>query len=314
MKNLLFLTNYENIIPQRITDKESIDINIIRNELEKQNIESDVKTYEALNKEPHIVNDFNFVFYASSQKPKYKEFILDHLINIQSQGIMLIPGIEHFIAHENKSFQTIFLNNRNFNCVNSRVISNYEEGIRYLNEKKLPLVVKTSDGWGSKGVKLIKSRIKFKLFLFQNLKERYHGTKGLGKIVVQEYIQNLEGDWKILIFGNKIAGLYRLNRKNDFRASGSGKFQFKEVPENILNFASEVKEELKVPCCSLDVFETKEGPVLGEFQTLHFGLTTALKCNFHYELKNRIYNKINGPINVDKEIANEIIKIIKNDS
>jgi glutathione synthase/RimK-type ligase-like ATP-grasp enzyme len=314
MKKILFLTNYENIIPQRITDKESIDINLIRTELQKQNIESDVKTYEDLNKESHIVNDFNFVFYASSQKPEYKYFILDHLINMQSQGVVLIPGIEHFIAHENKSFQTIFLQNKKIPYVNSRVISNYEEGMRYFNENNLPFVVKTSDGWGSRGVKLIKNRIKFKYFMLRNLKDRYHGSKGLGKIVVQEYLKDLEGDWKILIFGNKIAGLYRLNRKNDFRASGSGQIQFEDVPEYILNFAFEVKEELKVPWCSLDVFDTKEGPVLGEFQTLHFGLTTALKCNFHYELKNKMYNKIDGPINIDKEIANEIVKIIKYES
>ncbi|MDD4156760.1 MAG: hypothetical protein PHY08_09330 [Candidatus Cloacimonetes bacterium] len=313
MKSVLFLTNYENIIPQRITDKEGINVNEIRKELKEESIDSDVLSYEDLNKDPNLVEEFDFVFYASSQKPKYKEFILDHIININYKGLKLIPEIEHFIAHDNKSFQSIFLSNAKFNYVNSRVISNYEEGIRYLNENKLPFVVKTSDGWGSNGVKLVDSRIKFKLFMLQNLKERYHGTKRLGKIIVQEFLENLEGDWKILIFGTKIAGLYRLNRKNDFRASGSGKFQFKEVPESILNFAFEVKDELKIPWCSLDIFETKEGPVLGEFQTIHFGLTTALKCNFHYELKNSQYYKIEGPINIDKEIANEVIKIVKSD-
>ena len=40
------------------------------------------------------------------------------------------------------------------------------------------------------------------------------------KFIVQNYIDGLSGDYKVLKYGSKFYSLYRKNRDNDFRASG----------------------------------------------------------------------------------------------
>lgn len=314
-KNLLIITNYMNLIPQRIKDKEGIDIYLIKEFLEKKGICVRTINYNELNSNLTIAKDYNFIYYASSQIDSYKSFILDHLMKFNLDLKVLIPGIEHFHAHENKVFQTIYLNSKNINYIKSRVISNYEEGQEYLKNSKYPLIVKTSRGYGSKGVRIIKNYFFGLFYLRKYLNNKYHNTKGLGKVIFQEFIPELEGDWKILVFGDKISGLYRKVRTNDFRASGSGKFEFKEIPKKILEFVSEIKNELNVPWASFDILEKDEKLYLGEYQIIHFGLTTALKCPFHYKKeKNKNYKIIKGPINIDFEIANEILKIINNEN
>ena len=61
------------------------------------------------------------------------------------------------------------------------------------------------------------------------------------KIIIQDYISGLDGDYKVLIYDKKYYVLRRYNCKNDFRASGSGIFVFEEnIPRAVLDFAEKV--------------------------------------------------------------------------
>lgn len=142
--------------------------------------------------------------------------------------------------------------------------------------------------------------------------EDYPGKK-IGKLILQDFISDLSGDWKILIFGNKVACLYRKTRENDFRASGSGNFQFLFPPKKILDFAFKAKKLLRCSWISLDIMETKSKIYLGEYQVTHFGLLTALNCPEHLERFKGEYIKKFGPIDVDQEIALGILSIIKHE-
>jgi hypothetical protein len=78
--------------------------------------------------------------------------------------------------------------------------------------------------------------------------------------------------------------LYRGVRDNDFRASGSGKFEFrKELPEGMLDFAYSIKEYFNVPNISLDIGFDGEKFHLIEFQFLYFGTKTLEKSQFYFE-------------------------------
>ena len=98
-------------------------------------------------------------------------------------------------------------------------------------------------------------------------------------LIVQPFIPGLHGDYKVLIFGRKYYTLYRKNRENDFRASGSGFFY--DVPleehEGLLNFARKITREIDFPIFGMDIaFDGKDYHLL-EFQVIHLGTPPLFK-------------------------------------
>lgn len=143
---------------------------------------------------------------------------------------------------------------------------------------------------------------------------RMSETDGFGSFVVQKFVPNLEGDWKVIIVGDAVAVLYRRVRENDFRASGSGMFEFNDPKESLLNFALAIKKKLDTPWVSLDIAEKNNHFVLLEFQTTHFGTLTVDKAPFHF-----LYNKGNwkrevGPVDMEFHLAEAIINFINRDT
>ena len=78
---------------------------------------------------------------------------------------------------------------------------------------------------------------------------KYDVTPLSTSLIIQTFIPGLQGDYKVLFFGDKYYMMYRKNREHDFRASGSGNFF--PVPENdhegLLNFARRVSKEIRLP-------------------------------------------------------------------
>ena len=106
--------------------------------------------------------------------------------------------------------------------------------------------------------------------------------KKFSLFVEQEFISELNHDFKVLIFGDRYFVLKRNVRKNDFRASGSGDFEFIEPPYEVLNFAKEVASKLDNPYLSLDIAQSDNGCHLIEFQATNFGPYTLLNSPSRY--------------------------------
>jgi hypothetical protein len=107
------------------------------------------------------------------------------------------------------------------------------------------------------------------------------------KFILQPYIPNLENDWKVLIFGEKVYILRRGVRKNDFRASGSH-VGYKAgsnsgFPIDHLDRLIELKNKIGLPNISIDyTFDGKKGYII-EFQGIYFGLSTHNYSDDYYE-------------------------------
>ena len=99
------------------------------------------------------------------------------------------------------------------------------------------------------------------------------------KFVIQNFVNGLGNDWKVLVYGEKFFVVRRPNRANDFRASGSGKPKYKfgknaEVPDGMLDFAYKVYTYYNVPMISLDIAYKDGEFYLIEMQFVAFGNTT----------------------------------------
>jgi len=332
MKKIYLLTNSCGLIPQRAYERESLNIDIIEEIFKKNNFEVIVLSFNKfVNGNYEIKN--NYFFYASSQFTSYKEYIQDILIYIESNGGIIIPNFSSFIAHENKMLQELEMKRLEIKSPSSYIVGTYEEGIEFLQKTNFPVIGKKSKGFGSKTVEKINSVEEGKKFLKKNLSDglifnveyfkwlykkwKYNTLypKEHGKVIFQEMIKNLEYDWKVLIFNDVCFVLKRFIKKDDFRASGSGLFDYQAIPSNeVLDFALETKRKLKIPFVSFDIVESDNQCFLIEYQSIHFGLLTALNAEVYYKYKNHCWNKYKKDLEVDYFFANAIIDFIKTEN
>lgn len=284
----------------------------------------------------YIGEDTVVLFTSSEDKyGLYKSFIEDIIYHLEKQGVDLIPGFEYLKAHNNKVAMELLRERTkcdSIKTIKSYVFGTLEELRNHLDYfSSFPVVLKSYTGAMSRGVafannkqqllKIAKSFSRSK-DLGQDLKELLRKLKYKGlyiresfyrnKFVVQNFIPELKNDWKVLVYGNKCFVLFRKNRKKDFRASGSGYFEFrKDLPQGMLNYALKIRKLFNVPNISLDVgFDGKLFHLI-EFQFLYFGTTTIEKSNFYFEKVNGEWLYIEKKADLEKTYADSIITYLK---
>ena len=292
--------------PQKLHETEGLDINKLTNHLNMMGFELYKMTYNDFLSDISNIDCSQYLFlYASSQYEAYKDYMEDILLYIVRNGGKIIPNFHLFKSHENKSYQELYKVQEKISSPNFNIIGTYEEGVEVLSKTKFPIIGKTVNGFGSKGVVQINSIKEGKRFLKKNLfsgidfnanglrvlgrrlKYKKQYPKKWGKLVFQEKINDVNHDWKILVFGDLFFCLKRSVRKNDFRASGSGIFDFNAIPpDNILKFADEIRDRLDTPWASLDIIIQGDDCYLIEYQALHFGLATLINNKFYYKFDN----------------------------
>ncbi len=275
-----------------------------------------------------------YVLYQSSEDRNlhYKSYIEDILLGLQLQGAILIPDFYVFRAHHNKVFMEILRDIYSLQAVKNirtHCFGTYED---FVASQAIPdgkLVLKQDAGAMSTGVFLANDKADAlksaqKISKTRSLKDelrnfaraiKHKGYKRDSwhrrKFVVQNFIPDLNDDWKVLVYGTKYYILNRQVRDNDFRASGSGKFAFLEnIPEGTLDFAQEIFNYLKVPNLSLDIAYDGRQFYLLEFQAIHFGTATIERSPFYFELNDNTWNIVHEKSILEREYAYSIVKFI----
>lgn len=282
----------------------------------------------------------------------YKEYIMDILLRLSDDGAILIPNLSFFRAHHNKVFAEIMrasFSKKELREPASITLGHYDEYLGVKHKISFPCIVKTSSGSGSKGVRMALSEVELEHTLKEMMRHTYRnqeytwiresGNKFPGyqikkigkklkgekrcaiqdepyrtnKVVIQKFIPGLSGDYKVLFFYGKYYVLKRENRDNDFRASGSGKFEYPEELEKIypiLEFARMVASEIKQPLISMDIAQNQEGEYLIEFQCLFFGTYTIQYSEWYFEHSNHEWKKVVEKSEVEKEYCRAIAQYI----
>lgn len=240
----------------------------------------------------------DIIIYTSSENEIIRTYLKNNLFHL-SCNTHLIPSYELLMAHEDKGFQEVIKRRKDFGNLKGQYFFDIED-----NSLPFPKVLKTTQGAGSSGVFLVNKKDDLKKirssFFKDDIKRRaingqrklklqsseyriYKYTKKKFNLFVeQKFIPDLKHDFKILIFGNRYFVLKRNVKKNDFRASGSGNFEFVEPPYEVLDFAKEVAKKLGNPYFSLDIAQSEHGCHLIEFQATNFGPYTLLNAPYRY--------------------------------
>lgn len=110
-----------------------------------------------------------------------------------------------------------------------------------------------------------------------------HAAPEKGYAYFQEFIPNNDGDYRIIVIGQKYAyGMKRLNRKNDFRASGSSSFLYEKLPDSMLEVAFDVAKTLKLQSVAFDFIRDEDNKPLIIEMSYAFGTTGSSKCKGYW--------------------------------
>jgi glutathione synthase/RimK-type ligase-like ATP-grasp enzyme len=289
-----------------------------------------------------------YVLYQTSEAPGtfYKRYIEDLVFFLEKQGAVTIPCHEYLKAHHNKVFMEFLrkgFNDESLKTIRSVCYGSWTDALNYAGD--YPAVIKQASGSGSKGVYLARNRRQYRknvkkagrtiiasgmsdlvTTFFKNqvkkfIKFLYPSRSGYvqyntapvsSAIIVQNFIEGLGGDYKVLYFGGKYYCLYRANRDNDFRASGSGRFF--DVPddeqEGLLDFAHRLTLEINFPVIGMDIGFDGKCYHLIEFQMIHLGTSALQRSAFWHEYTDGRWVRRDGSSILEIELARSLHEFI----
>jgi glutathione synthase/RimK-type ligase-like ATP-grasp enzyme len=323
------LTDYKGFFRQHMSDRVSMDKEKMKEVLVENGYSVCEYRYEEIANQKNVLKD-KIIIYTSSQNMRYKNYIDDLLYSLNKNNV-LIPNYDIFRSHENKGYQEIYKRELGIQSLRYQYYANETS----LSDTKsidisYPLIVKKTYGCSSSNVFLVESHNELRKLIkkinskhfFENFsikkfinehvlrKNQYYDEKYMGQFLLQEYIEGLQNDWKVLVFNDKYYALNREVRNNDFRASGSGKLSFNEPSEDILNYAKDIFSIMNVPFISLDIAYKNGNCYLIEFQGTHFGPYTIINSDSYFMQKDGEWIKIQKKSNFEHEYATSIVKFL----
>lgn len=153
-------------------------------------------------------------------------------------------------------------------------------------------------------LKLLKSTIR----LLVPTKKEKEMDREKGYIYFQEFIENNTFDIRVIVIGDKAFALKRLCRKDDFRASGSGRIIYdkNQIDINCIKIALDTSAKLDVQCMAYDfVFDNHNNPLIVEV-SYHFDSKAYDNCEGTW---NRDLIWIDEKVNPQTMIINNTIHV-----
>lgn len=324
-----------------------LNIDVIKEHFVNKGVECEIIPFEKLIDSLDTIKQGSTLFYSSIYNETYLQYIKDIILTIKliRPDLVVLPNYEQLNSLENKGFQECYKKHLGIEKVGGKYYGDAEDFFKDEDKIAYPFVLKKNKGALSSGVSLIHNQKEMKIFIKKekrkNLKERIafklNKRNSFQKdanlfpekhllernfesffqkrfsFVTQEFIPNLECDYKILIFGDKYYCLQRKTRSNDFRASGSGNFSFIDPPIQVLDFAKNINGLFKTPFISLDIgIDANNQCYLFEYQGTGFGPMTLTQSTYYFGKQNDEWVKTNEIPNLEKEYANAITYFLKN--
>ncbi len=273
-----------------------------------------------------------WVIYQSSQDRNllYKNYIDDVMLGLEWAGARLIPDYRQFRAHHNKVFMEMYRDlhpDQAIKGIQSRHFGCLEEFLEAIPSLNYPVIIKAAAGDQSKGVELIRhaGEAEAKARKISACSSVWEDFPSLGsdkpacesqnrrKFIVQTFIDGLDRDYKIVVFGDKYFVLMRPCAEGDFRASGTAipRSFAEELPPGLLDYAKSVFDGFNAPFASLDFFYNGKEFFLGEFQFLRFGAGSLINSTHHFIKQDGQWKAIAGRSRWEPQFVQAIHRYIQ---
>ena len=335
MKKILMIVDYEGKFRGGLPTTSSLNISKIITYFKEAGFEVETKKFNDVAN--NLFKEFpGYIIYTSVENTSYKMYLDDILFTLYSNGKNLIPRYELFRAHDNKAYQEILKQLCHIDSNPGKIYRKWDEIEADIKSFHYPLIIKNVSGSVGKAVFKIENELMLEQiydgFIFQHKSQSFNTKRKIKKklnykydkiwydrenqksyVIIQTFIPNLDGDWKILVFGDKYFVLKRGIRSGDFRASGSGILDFEiDPPEELLNFAEDIFHKLDTPFISLDIAMSDSNMChLIEYQALHFGPLTLTASKKYYTNLNGSWEKVVTDSELEKNYVDAYLSYIK---
>jgi glutathione synthase/RimK-type ligase-like ATP-grasp enzyme len=284
------------------------------------------------------------VFYTFSQKMLIREYIQDVVYALKLKNNILLPSYELLKCHEDKGFQELYRKHLGIAPLKAYYISDICEIDNY--DIEYPCVLKTIDGSNGRGVflahnkaellkqiKLATTTLGFfqKLDLLRRKHFRYKKTvkgwpefdaakdfhaykeyvKPTRNMVIQQFIPDLEFDFRVLAVYDHFYITKRHVKDGDFRASGTKLFDFDTGDvQKILNYAQGIHQKVNHPYLSMDIAVSGDKYYLLEYQALHFGNNVIKLSNGFYRIEDGNWTFVKNKSEINQVLAKGLIRYL----
>jgi glutathione synthase/RimK-type ligase-like ATP-grasp enzyme len=290
------------------------------------------------------------IIYQTSEAPGafYKRYIEDLIYILEKKGAVALPCYSLLKAHHNKVFMELMragFIDPDLKTIKSICFGSWTDARNY--NSAFPVVIKQASNSGGAGVFLARNKKEydrkvkkagevlianslqalFTDFIKSSAKKvilriypekskeivKYDVRPVSTSLIVQNFIPGLSGDYKVLFFGGKYYMMYRKNRENDFRASGSG--QFFPVPEQdhegLLNFARKLTSEIDFPIIGMDIGFDGSNYHMIEFQVVHIGTSALHRSKYWHEFQNGRWVRYDGLSDLEEEFSRAVCSFVE---
>ncbi len=271
------------------------------------------------------------------------------LFALEQAGINVFPDFNSGWHFDDKVGQKYLLEAIGAPLVASYIFYDKDEAMNWIETTTFPKVFKLAGGSGSKNVLLIKSKKKCKKLIkiafgkgfnqkniknqisddilrFKKFKNPIDILKAIarpfiksdfakkqkkekGYLYMQDFIPNNKYDIRVVIVNGKAAAEKRFVRKNDFRASGSGDFDYKGVNKDVISLAFKIAQKLRMKSIAFDfIFDKNNQPLIVEMSYV-FGTAGIRMAPGYWDSDLKWYEKEFKP---QEFIIKELLEEIKN--
>lgn len=253
------------------------------------------------------------------------------------------PSWNTWRHHRDKIYQHYLLEGADLPCPQTRVFWREEEALEFCRTAAYPFVTKLSNGRGSDSVALLRrgedaEKLVHRLFgegvdsldrQKLSFRERF-GRRALlnrirggatnddrehGYFLVQEFLPYNGFDTRVTVIGNRAFCYRRFNREGDFRASGSGKFDWDQAPIDpaAIRLGFEVARRLGTQSIAIDVLTRGEEKLIIEIN-FAFLQWPVLECPGQWELHGEDLRWIEGRMRPEDAIFDDFVSAIQSNN
>lgn len=190
---------------------------------------------------------------ATQQMAKSKIHFLEKVMNKTC-----IPSFDEIWTYEDKINTHYLYQKYNLPEIPTFITFSKNEAINYVNTTNYPFISKITTGSSSFGVEIIKTKkqalkIVNEVFGSAGRKNYWPYQRQKNYVYFQNFIPNASYDLRVMVVGKKLFGYYRYPKKGDFKASGAGIVEKKEIPAEALELAYQTKKAFNANFLATDM-------------------------------------------------------------
>jgi hypothetical protein len=247
---------------------------------------------EAVRPASHVVWNPHYMGPVSASIFKEKVFFLEQYL-----GKRVMPNYRSLWQFESKIAESYLLGYAGVPTPATLVTFDRDDAVASVSDLGLPVVVKESFGASSESVELLRTdrdvrariddqfhqelwesakarsgsalralpSVIFKRWFWRKVASASRGGERLGRFYAQEFVEGNDADLRVTVVGSRAVTFWRWNRKDDFRASGSGLLDYERpVPHEVVEYCIRLSAELGFDSMAYDILFTNDGFVIGE--------------------------------------------------